>query len=142
MYGADDISPPFTYPATTYVVFRYNLILKIKGDIYLPQYAKSCYGTLINRRTVLTAGSCLPNSFTYSPSGFNNDTVTIPVQLNNYYHTWNSIYSIYFGIHWTMWFDGDVTPTTTEIIDKIIWVKQLRLLTIHYLLFFIIDTLI
>lgn len=123
-YGLNDLSPPFTYPATTYITFRFTITIRVNDRIYLPQYRRSCFGTIVNRRTVMTAASCLPSTFPYSPSGFNNDTIILPVEFTEFYPTWQSIYNVHLGIHNFLWFDADVTPTLPEPIDTIILVWE------------------
>ena len=91
---------PFSYPASVDFYFFFE------GLVYLPNstfnyemfYGKECNGVLINRRTVLTAASCIVNSFPFSPSGYNNDTIDIMKEYSPLYSEWNSHYEIYYKI--------------------------------------------
>ena len=95
---------PFSYPATVFFYFFYRGVVKIPNNNlnYELYISKSCTGVLINRRTVLTAASCIANlqpSYSFSPSGYNNDTVYINKDNIPYFQDWNSHYEIYFRIH-------------------------------------------
>ena len=118
---------PFSYPATVYFYFFYRGVVKIPNsnlnyELYI---SKSCSGVLINRRTVLTAASCIANlqpSYSFSPSGYNNDTVYINKDNIPYFQDWNSHYEIYFRIHRyiTIYYLKNIYPTEQLPVKEVI----------------------
>ncbi len=113
----------FSYPATVEIVTSYETNLLVNGHSYLPYYGKSCLGTLINRRTILTSATCVPDAFPYTPPG-KTQTFNIPIVLNQFYDTWNSIFSVYFAVNKFGWFYADITPTFNQEIDYVIRVSR------------------
>lgn len=114
---------PFSFPGTIQLTFRYMISFEMGNRTFLTNYWFYCLGALVNRRTIITPASCVPNVLLYSPSGHGNDMIEIPVVLNDLYPSWQSIVSVYVGINKFMTFEEDVTPTQMEIIDEIIIVR-------------------
>ena len=55
-----------------------------------------CGGTLINQKTALTAAHCINTEFEYDYKG---STYTIEIKPNDYYPTWESMFTVYIGMH-------------------------------------------
>ena len=95
---------PFSYPASVEFFFYYRGVVKLPNSTFNYEVfvSKECTGVLINRRSVLTAASCVASlqpSYSFSPSGYNNDTVNINKDSIPYFQDWNSHYEIYFRIY-------------------------------------------
>ena len=117
---------PFSYPATVDFYFFWE------GLVYMPNSSKNyvfahsseCTGVMINRRTVLTAASCIVTSFTYSPSGYGNDTLVFENKYTPAYSEWNSHYEVFFKISQDVYsnYAQDIWPTEQHLIEDIIMV--------------------
>ena len=87
-----------------------------------------CFGTLINRRFVLTSAFCIPRYYHYSPSGYNNDTIYVPITFNKLFPTWSSIIRVYIGVYDYIYPNADITPTTLVPVEDVIYVRHYILL--------------
>ena len=81
-----------------------------------------CFGTLINRRFVLTSAFCIPRYYHYSPSGYNNDTIYVPITFNKLFPTWSSIIRVYIGVYDYIYPNADITPTTLVPVEDVFYV--------------------
>lgn len=55
-----------------------------------------CGGTLLNQKTALTAAHCINTQFEYDYKG---RTYMIEIKPNEYYSTWESMFTVYIGMH-------------------------------------------
>jgi V8-like Glu-specific endopeptidase len=101
----------------------------IKKDFKLPDGTTvvisklyQCAGTLINRYTILTSAHCIINEFVYEND---NATFNVTVEPNRYYPTWESMFRVYLGGHYTLYLPlNPVLPTVRVPIAKIITVMN------------------
>lgn len=79
-----------------------------------------CAGTLINAQTITTAAHCAKTNIVI-------DNVTVNLQYNVVYPTWESTFSVFLGVQNTDFIDQGLTPPAlvqTPKISKIIRVKK------------------
>ena len=87
---------PNSWPAQVLVMSNYKTNVVLEGQPVMIEISFMCGGTLVNRKTVLTAGHCVVQTFDYD---FRGSTYTIKVSTNQYYPTLESMYRIYIGLH-------------------------------------------
>lgn len=87
-------------------------MVDLGGDELMVSYEFSCGGSLIDRKTVLTAGHCIMNEFRYR---YRNATYTIGVEVNEFHPNLGSIYKVFLGADKYIEPDYDIKPA--EIYD-------------------------
>ena len=65
----------------------------------------------------------MPTLLAYNPTGQENGTLEVPIEINDIYPTPQSIYNVFLGINKYMVFGEDLTPTQMVDIEKIIIVN-------------------
>ena len=82
-----------------------------------------CGGTLINHNTILTAAHCIYKEIAYE---FNGTDYLIPITLNEYYSTWESMFRVYLGAHDISNIrDNTSLPAVVRTVSKIIIVRKI-----------------
>ena len=97
--GDAQIMPAFSYPSTVLVKFYFYSMARQGNRTYNPYFTTRCLGSIVNRRTVLTIGSCLPKSFNFTPVNYRGQWINVKADLNEFYPTYGSMYSVWIAIH-------------------------------------------
>lgn len=74
-------------------------------------------GTIINRKTVITAAHCILETFEYR---YGNKSYLINVTENSFYPTIGSLYTVYVGVDKIITYDVDIKPAKAVTVDRII----------------------
>ena len=74
--------------------FNYKANLVIFNTPYQFNYTSSCGGTLIDKNVILSAAHCIPKRATFY---FMNVLYGYNIRVNNFYPTWESMFTIYLG---------------------------------------------
>lgn len=108
--------------------------------MYQPGIDNVCFGVLINKYTVLTAASCVPQSLTLRPLDFhgegrtrnNNVTFKVPFEFTHAFPDWTSILRVFVGLYNDINYNTRITPTdrlsvatvyTVRIIEKLFLIR-------------------
>lgn len=87
---------PNSWPSIVWIKFKYRFSVSYENKSLTLDDEKSCGGTLLNSDTILTAAHCIINHVSYS---FNQSKFIYELKLNEYYQTFESMYTVYLGIH-------------------------------------------
>jgi hypothetical protein len=105
-----------SWPATVLLIFRYKGRIKMPdGIIYNVERSASCGGTIIDESTILTAAHCFPKKLYIDYLG---DTYEFNPSTNEYYPTYESMFTVYVGMHKKN--EMDTNPSTKKSVKKII----------------------
>lgn len=86
------IANEHSWPSMVFVLFRYKF--SVRSSVVTKK--SFCGGTLINRNTILTAAHCFMTEFSYF-DGFG--TRVFKVRVNEFHPTYESMYTVYLGMH-------------------------------------------
>jgi acrosin len=103
-----------SWPATALIIFQYKGDVRLSnGDTYYVEKKYMCGGTLIDRRTILSAAHCIPQTIQIK---VNDITYEVIVGPTNYYPTIASMYTIYLGLEdQTKINDGNISPPAVKM---------------------------
>ena len=110
----------YSWPSMAFVYIKY------KADVYFNSknitkqiiFSYSCGGTLIDRKTILTAGHCIITQVNYMDGDIE---YTLMVSPNNYHSKVETIYAVYLGMQNKS--TASYPPTTKKLVSKVIRVR-------------------
>lgn len=120
------MSVPYSWPATGITELLYTAFAKIGHRRMLAYNYDQCGAVLINRKTALTAAHCIKQSFQVYDRYYNG-FFTVNVTLNNFHPNLESIYSMYFGTNFFIYYNVDLPHVQMGDIHDIYIVKILNL---------------
>lgn len=111
---------PHSWPATAQISFQYFALVMINPDDeeYLTYTSQSCGGILINRKTVLTAASCIVQYYQWRMNS--TTSYTVYFEFNDYAPDYESAYNVFLGIDNRVSYRTDVTPAQQVYIMDIV----------------------
>ena len=119
---------PNSWPSIGYIVFDYKkrFYLPEKGIFLTRDFTGNCSGTLIDRTTLISAAQCVVRwvSFYYGDTYYQ----SISIVPNEYYPTYETIYSVFLGLHDTSVIDtedldSDISPAKRYKVVNVIIVS-------------------
>ena len=120
---------PNSWPSIGYIVYNYKqkFYFAEKGVFLTRDFTGNCSGTLIDRTTFLSAAQCV---FPWVSFDYDYDTYyqSISIVPNEYYPTFESIYSVFLGLHDTSVIDtedldSDISPAKRYKVVNVIIVS-------------------
>lgn len=85
---------------------------------------------MVDRRHVLTAASCIPKNFSFTPyiigpkgRELENKTLHVPVEFYESFPDWKSIAKVFYGIDDYIYYGNEITPTKRAHVKDIIIVS-------------------
>ena len=115
---------PYSWPSIIYLTFSYTRIVDFgDGKATTYTFKSFCGGTIIDRKTILTAAHCIINTVYYTD--VNGKLVRVRVEPNSFHPTIGSMYSVYVGLYDKSNINNLQYPAVKMSVDK---VKRVSLL--------------
>lgn len=116
-----------SWPSIAYVLFKYKKDIIIGSSKYTYSFTAACGGTLIDRRTIITAGHCIQTSVNYK---YGSQSFTTAVTNNSYYPTYGSMFNVYLGLQDKSTINNDISPAVKVAVSQVI--RVLNIIKLHF----------
>ncbi len=90
---------PGSWPFTAYIIQSYKGRYKISNKDYIISYSWTCGATLINPKTLLTAGHCIHFRYFEHLDQQTNLVYLLKIEPNEWYPTLESTIDVYLGVY-------------------------------------------
>lgn len=143
-YDEGHLSDPFSFPSVVQMHLRYYHFYVKDNRVYNPGVDIVCMGVIINKYSVLTAASCLPQEFTLHPYLFNgagfqkaqNVSINVPFEFTDTFPDWTTIIHVFVGLYDYINYGDKITPTERIPVDKVFTVRApLNYFSFYFLIF-------
>ena len=112
----------YSWPSIVYINFNYTQLVYM-GNGFWKNYTFShaCAGSIIDRKTILTAGHCVTDSVTYTD--LLGVKISIPINVNSFNPTLVSMYNVYVGMQDKSTINDLQYPAAKMTVNKVIRVS-------------------
>jgi hypothetical protein len=113
-----------SWPGAALIVFRFkaDVFLNDINEVYNLNEKYMCGGTLINRDTIISAAHCVVAKIDFH---FRGRQYSVEAKPNNYFPTYESMYTVYLGVHSSpaALADANVLPGVRATVGRVIRVS-------------------
>ena len=120
-YG--DLDLPFEFPDSVYMDFVYHSVFQHNGTTYYGSDYQYCFGTVVNRRYIMTTAHCVPPIFEFRPYA-ESRLVEVPVKFNPLHPSWSTIAHIYVKLYDYIGGNYEITPSEMVAIEDVVYVLK------------------
>ncbi len=122
----------YSWPSTAFIQlnFKRDEINNLTNQTIQVEYTGKCLGSLIDRQTVLTTSNCFPSGRRLK-SKTSNATI-FEIYPNNYYPSYESMMTIYLGLHDFSILDKNETDIFPAVKVSVSKLNRVKLLKFHF----------
>ena len=120
-YDNGDLDLPFEFPDSVYIKFVYHSVFQHNGTTYYGSDYEWCFGTIINRRFIMTTAHCVPPIFEFRPYA-EDRLVEVPVKFNAIYPSWSTIIHVYIKLYDYITSNYEITPSEMVAVEDLVYV--------------------